>query len=114
MNKTSIKNRESLLGNDLSQAQNLLNMFENNVVFVKDDYRVFEKVIPSCTVEVVKEITLSKEGYGDTYDTLQIGSELDKEYNGLFEAKELIRVSPKLTSELRVLAVAIAYVESCQ
>ena len=40
--------------------------------------------------------------------------ELVEEYNGLFEAKELIRVSPKLTSELRVLAVAIAYVESCQ
>ena len=61
------------LGNDLSQAQDLLNMFENNVVFVKDDYRVFEKVTPSCTVEVVKEITLSKEGYGDTCDTLQMG-----------------------------------------
>ena len=43
---------------------------------------MFEKVTPSCTVEVVKEITLSKEGYGDTCDTLQIGSELDKEYIG--------------------------------
>ena len=70
------------LGNDLSQAQDLLNMFENNIVFVKDDYRVFEKVTASCTVEVVKEITLSKEGYGDTYDTLQIGNELDKEFIG--------------------------------
>lgn len=70
------------LGNDLSQAQDLLNMFENNIVFVKDDYRVFEKVTPSCTVEVVKEITLTKGGYGDTYDTLQIGSELDKEFIG--------------------------------
>lgn len=70
------------LGNDLSQAQDLLNMFENNVIFVKNDYRAFEKVAPSCTVEVVKEITLTKEGYGDTYDTLQIGSELDKEFIG--------------------------------
>ena len=38
--------------------------------------------------------------------------ELVEEYNGLFEAKELIRVSPKLTSEMRVLAAAIADVES--
>ena len=34
--------------------------------------------------------------------------ELIEQYNGLFEAKELIRVSPKLTSELRGLAAAIA------
>ena len=39
--------------------------------------------------------------------------ELIEQYNGLFEAKELIRVSPKLTSELRGLAAAIADVESC-
>ena len=38
--------------------------------------------------------------------------ELIEQYNGLFEAKELIRVSPKLTSELRGLAAAIADVES--
>ena len=40
--------------------------------------------------------------------------ELIEQYNGLFEAKELIRVSPKLTSELRWLAAAIADVESCK
>lgn len=40
--------------------------------------------------------------------------ELIEQYNGLFEAKELIRVSPKLTSELRGLAPAIADVESCK
>lgn len=40
--------------------------------------------------------------------------ELIEQYNGLFEAKELIRVSPKMTSELRELAAAIADVESCQ
>lgn len=40
--------------------------------------------------------------------------DLVKQYNGLFEAKELIRVSPKMTSELRELAAAIADVESCQ
>ena len=39
--------------------------------------------------------------------------ELVEQYNGLFEAKELIRVSPKLTSELRGLVAAIADVESC-
>lgn len=40
--------------------------------------------------------------------------ELIEQYNGLFEAKELIRVSPKLTSELRELAVAIEDMESCK
>ena len=40
--------------------------------------------------------------------------ELIEQYNGLFEAKELIRVSPKLTSELRWLPPAIADVESCK
>ena len=40
--------------------------------------------------------------------------ELIEQYNGLFEAKELIRVSPKLTSELRGLEAAIADVESCK
>ena len=40
--------------------------------------------------------------------------ELIEQYNGLFEAKELIRVSPKLTSELRGLAAAIADMESCK
>ena len=40
--------------------------------------------------------------------------ELIEQYNGLFEAKELIRVSPKLTSELRGLVTAIADVESCK
>ena len=40
--------------------------------------------------------------------------ELIEQYNGLFEAKELIRVSPKLTSELRGLAAAIADVERCK
>ena len=40
--------------------------------------------------------------------------DLVEQYNGLFEAKELIRVSPKLTSELRGLAAAIADVESCK
>ena len=40
--------------------------------------------------------------------------ELIEQYNGLFEAKELIRVSPKLTSELRELTVATADVDSCK
>lgn len=60
------------LGNDLSQAQDLLNMVENNLVFVKDGYGEFEKLTPKCSVEVVKEITLKKEGYGDKFDNLAI------------------------------------------
>lgn len=70
------------LGNDLSQAQDLLNMVENNLVFVKDGYNEFEKLTPKCSVEVVKEITLKKEGYGDKFDNLIIGGELDKESIG--------------------------------
>lgn len=70
------------LGNDLSQAQDLLNMVENNLVFVKDSYGEFEKLAPKCSVEVVKEITLKKEGYGDKFDNLIIGGELDKESIG--------------------------------
>lgn len=70
------------LGNDLSQAQDLLNMVENNLVFVKDGYGEFEKLTPKCSVEVVKEITLKKGGYGDNFDNLIIGGELDKESIG--------------------------------
>ena len=70
------------LGNDLSQAQDLLNMVENNLVFVKDGYNEFEKLTPKCSVEVVKEITLKKENYSDKVDNLIIGGELDKESIG--------------------------------
>lgn len=70
------------LGNDLSQAQDLLSMVENNFVLVKDGYSEFEKLTPKCSVEVVKEITLKKEGYGDRFDKLVIGGELDKESIG--------------------------------
>ncbi len=70
------------LGNDLSQAQDLLNMVENNLVFVKDGYGEFEKLTPKCSVEVVKEITLKKGSYGDNFDNLVIGGELDKESIG--------------------------------
>lgn len=70
------------LGNDLSQAQDLLNMVENNLVFVKDSYSSFEKIQATCSVEVTKEIVLKKEGYQDKYENLVIGSELDKEFIG--------------------------------
>ena len=70
------------LGNDLSQAQDLLSMVQNNMVFVEDGYGKFEKLTPKCSVEVVKEITLTKESYGDKFDNLVIGEELDKESIG--------------------------------
>lgn len=72
------------LGNDLSQAQDLLNMVENNLVFIKEGYGYegFEKLTPKCSVEVVKEIILKKEDYSDKFDNLNIGGELDKEYIG--------------------------------
>lgn len=70
------------LGNDLSQAQDLLNMVENNLVFVKDSYSSFEKIQATCSVEVTKEIVLKKESYQDKYENLVIGSELDKEFIG--------------------------------
>ena len=52
-------------------------------------------------------------GYNDLKRLVE-SHELIEQYNGLFEAKELIRVSPKLTSELRWLPPAIADVESCK
>lgn len=70
------------LGNDLSQAQDLLNMVENNLVFVKDSYSSFEKIQATCSVEVTKEIVLKKEGYQEKYDNIVISSELDKEFIG--------------------------------
>ena len=70
------------LGNDLSQAQDLLNMVENNLVFVKDSYSSFQKIQATCSVEVTKEIVLKREGYQDKYENLVIGAELDKEYIG--------------------------------
>lgn len=70
------------LGNDLSQAQDLLNMVENNLVFVKDGYNEFQKLTPKCSVEVVKEITLKKESCSGKIDNLVIGGELDKEFIG--------------------------------
>ena len=70
------------LGNDLSQAQDLLNMVENNLVFVKDSYGSFEKIQATCSVEVTKEIVLKKESYQDKYENIVIGSELDKEFIG--------------------------------
>ena len=70
------------LGNDLSQAQDLLNMVENNLVFVKDTYGTFEKIQATCSVEVTKKIVLKKEGYQDKYENIIISSELDKAYIG--------------------------------
>ena len=70
------------LGNDLSQAQDLLNMVENNLVFVKDSYSSFEKIQATCSVEVTKEIVLKKEGYQEKYENIVIGSELDKDSIG--------------------------------
>lgn len=70
------------LGNDLSQAQDLLNMVENNLVFVKDSYSSFEKIQATCSVEVTKEILLKKEDYQYKYENIVIGSELDKDSIG--------------------------------
>ena len=55
------------LGNDLSQAQDLLNMVENNLVFVKDGYNEFEKLTPKCSVEVVKEMKALASEFGNLF-----------------------------------------------
>lgn len=112
------------LGNDLSQAQDLLNMIENNLVFVKDSYGCFEKVQATCSVEVTKEIVLKKEGYQDKYENIVIGEELDKEYIGaLSEAIECehnlkaiqeyyISKITKLNSELTTKNTTIQHLEN--
>lgn len=71
------------LGSDLSKAQDLLNMVENNLVFVKDNYNGFEKFVGKCSVEVTKEITLDKTNtYSETFDVVHIGEDIDKSFIG--------------------------------
>lgn len=71
------------LGSDLSKAQDLLNMVENNLVFVKDNYNSFEKFTAKCSVEVTKEIKLDKGNtYAETYDVITIGEELNNSFIG--------------------------------
>ena len=71
------------LGSDLSKAQDLLNMVENNLVFVKDNYSSFEKFTAKCSVEVTKEIKLDKGNtYAETYDVITIGEELNNSFIG--------------------------------
>ena len=71
------------LGNDLSKAQDLLNMVENNLVFVKDNYSSFEKFTGKCSVEVTKEIVLDKSNnYSETFDVVHIGEDVDKYFIG--------------------------------
>ena len=54
------------------------------------------------------EVNLLKlKKYTDAYELVQ-------QYNGLFEAKELIRISLKLTDELRILAHNITLVEEVE
>lgn len=75
----------------LKRIRHLLTMSSNAIVYCLDGEHVH--------VDDLKRLVESHE--------------LIEQYNGLFEAKELIRVSPKMTSELRELAAAIADVESC-
>ena len=71
------------LGSDLSKAQDLLNMVENNLVFVKDNYNSFEKFTGKCSVEVTKEITLDKSNtYSETFDAVVIGEDVNKSFVG--------------------------------
>ena len=94
------------LGNDLSQAQDLLNMVENNLVFVKDSYSSFEKIQATCSVEVTKEIVLKKEGYQDKYENLVIGAELDKEYIGTLSEPIQCEQNLKAIQELYMSKIA--------
>ena len=112
------------LGNDLSQAQDLLNMVENNLIFVKDDYNSFKKFTANCSVEVTKEITLTKEGYQDKYDNLVISSEIDSNHIGTLsepiacehniEAIQKLYMDKiaKLNKELATKNTTIQYLES--
>ena len=48
----------------------------------KMNYNSFKKFTAKCSVEVTKEITLTKEGYLDKYDNLVISSEIDSNHIG--------------------------------
>ena len=82
-----------------------------NHTHTTDDGRMFFN-INTCADEIkVQLIELAKfcdlKIHVDAYELVQ-------QYNGLFEAKELIRISLKLTDELRILAHNITLVEKVE
>lgn len=65
------------LGSDVSQAQDLLNMFESNVIFIEETYsNGFQKVETECSVVVQKEIKLSCKDYSDKKDVIVLSSDI--------------------------------------
>ena len=63
------------LGSDLSKAENLVQMFENNAVVVKENYSSVCKVEVSSTIELGSEIKFEKSGYSGEETNLVISSE---------------------------------------
>lgn len=51
------------LGNDLESARSVIDMFESNAQYVKDNYTEFELLKPVATIELGHELTFSKTSY---------------------------------------------------
>lgn len=113
------------LGEDLSKAQDLLTMVQNNIVWVKDDYHGFKTITPKSTVEVVKEIKLEKEAYSsnqERVDVITIRAESDDvgivEHNAICRREvEEIQANfaskyEKLRKENEALCKQVSYLES--
>ena len=72
-NKTLIIN----LGSDLSQASQLVEMFEKNAVVVEESYSHVGVVNVTSTIELGSEIKFEKSSYGGEETNLTISAESD-------------------------------------
>lgn len=72
-NKTLIIN----LGSDLSQASQLVEMFEKNAVVVEESYYHVGVVNVTSTIELGSEIKFEKSSYGGEETNLTISAESD-------------------------------------
>jgi len=62
------------LGSDLTKAQDLVQMFEQNAVVVKENYSSVCKVDVSSTIELGSEIKFEKSGYSGEETNLIISA----------------------------------------
>lgn len=63
------------LGSDLTKAQDLVQMFEQNAVVVKENYSSVCKVEVNSTIELGSEIKFEKSGYSGEETNLIISTE---------------------------------------
>ena len=62
------------LGSDITQVSNLINMIENNLTFVRDNYYNFDSFKAKATIALGKEIIIEKDR-GEKFDKIIISAE---------------------------------------